>query len=233
MRIDDEKWRSRKEYSWKRIWEDLEIGYLDRDLLPLLVLINKDIDFYTTSSCSGRIVILDADYPWERDEARIVFKSHTPINRNEMRSINNLKVHKKIWIIVNGPIIHIYSKNLRKAALILRTAREVGFKHSGIIHASRDKGVFIELVTGVYTSHLLKTRNEEITQANQMFKLVEIFNDALIEGKKRLDKLYIALKEFIPEKIDEQVTMDLNIRGISLEKTPMEIFKELVSYYQR
>lgn len=228
MSIDTEKWRARKDASWKRIWEDLEIGYLDRDLLPLLVLVNQDIELYTTSSCSGRILVVDTDYPWEREEASILFKSHKPVNTNELRSIYNLKVYRKMWIIVNGPIIHMYSRSLRKAALILKTARGVGFKHSGIIHASPERGAFIELITGIYISQLLRTCNEEITPLDQIAKLVDVLNSALIEGKKRLDKLYYVFKEFIPEKEDRQIVTDIENRGILIGKTPMEIFKELL-----
>jgi len=79
LKINQDMWRERKYKAWKRILDDLEIGYLDVDLLPLLVLINRDRELYTTSSCSGRITVMDAEYPWEKEEeTAIVFKTQRP-----------------------------------------------------------------------------------------------------------------------------------------------------------
>jgi len=228
MIIDSSKYRKRKLLSWKRIWEDLEIGYLDRDLLPLLVLMNGDAEIYTTSSCSGRIVVMDAEYPWVRDETGVIFKSHIPIVSSELKFIYRYEPFKKIWIIVNGPIIHFYSLSARKAGKILNTARRVGFKHSGVIHVSRDKGIFVELVTGIYLAQLIKTRECEVVSIDDMESLLTVLNNALLEGKNRLQKLFLELKNNLPEKRDEEIEKDLMKIGAILEKSPLEILEEMM-----
>lgn len=227
MIIDSFKYRKRKILSWKRIWEDLEIGYLDRDLLPLLVLMNSDAEIYTTSSCSGRIVVMDAEYPWVRDETGVIFKSHIPIESSELKFIYRYKPFKKIWIIVSGPIIHFYSLSARKANRILNTARRMGFKHSGVIHVSRDKGFFVELVTGIYLAQLIKTKEYEVVSINNIEGLLTVLNNALLEGKNRLQKLFLELKNNLPEKRDEEIEKEvMKIRAI-LDKSPLEILEEM------
>ncbi|MEM0225027.1 MAG: hypothetical protein QXS24_04310 [Desulfurococcaceae archaeon] len=221
-------WKTRKQRSWRRIWEDLEIGYLDRDLLPLLILMNRDEEIFTTSSCSGRITVMDSEFPWDRDETNIIFKSHIPVELNDLNFIFKYSPYKKIWIIVNGPIIHFYSSSTRKASRILNAARRIGFKHSGIIHATKTKGFFVELITGIYLTQLIRTRDNIIISIDNMKDLLTTFNSALIEGKNRLQRLFLELKKILPENVDEEIESDLRAKEISLEKSPIEIFEEMI-----
>lgn len=228
MPLDHDTWRSRKELMWKRIWEDLEIGYLDRDLLPLLILVNMDIELYTTSSCSGRITVMDSEYPWTRDETSVVFKSHVPITSRELNFIYRLKPHKKIWITVTGPIIHIYSLTAKKAVRVLEVARKTGFKHSGIMHISKTRGIFLELVTGIYVSQLIRTVDSILVEPIKLDVLVELLNSTLLEGKKRLQKLYVELSKLLPENVDSNIKSDLlKDKWQLVGRSPVEVFTEM------
>lgn len=227
MITDRETWLARKKRAWRKLWEDLEIGYLDRDLLPLLILLNRDVDFYTTSSCSGRIVVMDSDYPWIRDETNIVFKSHIPITEIELDFIYKIKPHRNIWLNVTGPIIHIYSSSLKKTMWLLNNTRKWGFKHSGILHVSRDKGVFIELVTGIYLSQCLRIGERVVIDRGDLPNILNLVNTSLVEGKKRLHRLYSELSRSLPVDIDEEVEKDIEKRKNITEKSPLEIFREL------
>ncbi|MEM0000001.1 MAG: hypothetical protein QXH02_00510 [Desulfurococcaceae archaeon] len=227
MRINLAKWKSRKEYMWRRIWEDLEIGYLDRDLLPLLVLVNTDSELYTTSSCSGRIVVMDSDYPWSRDETGIVFKAHIPVKPEELVFVYRFEPHKRIWINVTGPIVHIYSSTMKKATQILEVARKSGFKHSGIMHLSKARGVFLELVTGIFVSQLVRTRDRVFIKYEDLEAFIKLLNAALLEGKKRLQRLYEGFLKVLPEEVDEAVKKDLDAHQLLAGKTPIEIFHEM------
>ncbi len=228
MKINQDMWRERKYKAWKRILDDLEIGYLDVDLLPLLVLINRDRELYTTSSCSGRITVMDAEYPWEKEEeTAIVFKTHAPVKPSELSFLYSKTPYRKFWIIVNGPIIHIYTANLKLAVKILEQARRVGFKHSGIMHYSRNKGVFLELVTGVYTAQVIRVKNEAIVKPSELPHLVEVVNSTLLEGKERLEKLYRELEKILPVNPDPYIEREIITRNIQVNKSPLEVLKEV------
>jgi len=227
MRAYRSEWKLRKEQAWRRIWEDLEIGYIDRDLLPILLLINADSELYTTSSCSGRIVFVDLDYPWERDETGIVFKSHVPITPSEVGFIYHYRPYRKLWAVASGPIIHVYCYTGKKAVEILTAARKTGFKHSGIMYVSKTRGIFLELVTGVYVAQLVKTSNAIFIKPEDVNSFVGLLNSVLIEGKKRLQRLYLELSKILPEKPDERVSEDLKNRQLALNKTPLEAFIEV------
>lgn len=193
MPVDMKLWSMEKERAWKRLNEDLEIGYLDEDIRPLLLEFFKRPCSFTKSSCSGRIVIIDSDMPWERRSATILFKKHSPITIEEVLPFYNQKILYNLWIIASGPIIHVITCNLREALTILKIARNAGFKHSGILSMQR-KGIVLELVTGIRAEVLLKRGEKVIVKTNELPEVIELLNKVLLMGKERLQKLYNILK---------------------------------------
>jgi len=191
--VNEKLWRKRREEAYKRLWEDLEIGYLDEDLLDILLEFFKRPESYTTSSCSGRIVVVDSRMPWERRDATIIFKKHAPISLDEIKDLLKQPVLYRLWLVASGPIIHVVTLTAKEALKVLRIAREAGFKHSGVMSASR-KGYLVELRTGIRLAVLLKTPNGLVVNEQGLNEVVKAVNEALIEGKKRLNRLLEALR---------------------------------------
>ena len=216
FQIDCGYWRKRKIEFWERMWEDLEIGYLDEDLLPVLIVFNLDKNVHTLSSCSGRIIISDSTYPWSREEGSIVFKKHYPIRVDEIIDLYDKRVVRRLWINVTGPIIHLSTTSIEMAEKILQLAREAGLKHSGVLSFSSDKGIILELTSGVKMSHILRTPTCDVTPRELLPSLVEVANTVLIQGKRVLARLFNVLHESFPFNIDEYIEEDLKSRGIKV-----------------
>ncbi len=194
MPVDKDAWFRRKEEFRKRLFEDLEIGYLDRDILDILRKLFEFEDVYTISSCSGRITLLDALMPWHRKGSTILFKKHTPIEFEEIKPYMNVRVVNRLWLVVTGPIIHASTLNISAARKLLRIGRKAGMKHSGILSFSVDKGFIVELKTGVRIANLIKTKDETVVKDDRTLQyLVEISNEALLEGKEKLNRLRVEL----------------------------------------
>lgn len=226
--VDYGAWRKRKAHFWGRLWEDLELGYLDKDLLPVLILFNLDAHMHTLSSCSGRVVVLDAPVPWMRGrEPNVIFKKHTYLTATELTSIIEKGASKRLWVNVTGPILHISAASRLKAMKVLKEARRAGFKHSGVMHISGNKGYILELTTGVYVSQLLRTRDLGLVEVKDVEALAGIINEVLLEGKKRLNKLYEAFRPVLPFERDEEVFSSLGERINLIERSPLDIFHEL------
>ncbi len=186
-------WSKRREEAYRRFVEDIEIGYVDRDIINLVETIFKKKTVFSTSSCSGRITIVDAMFPWLREESFIVFKKHEPLSPLEiLEFIDKNTPTYRFWLIVSGPIIHLNALTLESAIKILSIARESGFKHSGIISIS-ENGIGIEIISGVWTSFLLVDKKTLVV--TDIHRIVGIANDILREGKTRLQKLFNAFKE--------------------------------------
>ncbi|QIW24368.1 hypothetical protein EWF20_09535 [Sulfolobus sp. S-194] len=193
-------WFTYKQRAWERVIRDKEIGYLDPDIFDTLEVFFKRRDTFTQSSCSGRITIIDAEMPWERKNSSVIFKNHLVITVTDLlETINKGKVWN-LWLVVQGPIFHVYTRTNEEAWDILKLARSVGFKHSGVLTVN-EKGVLVELRTGVKMVHLLKDNYDE-KEANE---LVVIANKVLHKGKEKLRKL----KEVIENSLDSNNSMEL------------------------
>ena len=187
-----ELWEKEREEARKRMLEDLEIGYLDEDIIDVLELFFKTDYVFTKSSCSGRITIVDAPFPWSRKDSTIVFKSHSGITLEELEDVLKREVVHTLWLNVQGPIIHAVAVDIPAALKVLEIAREAGFKHSGILSIS-DRGVVVELTTGVRVNIPLKRKNKILISEPK--EVIDIANKILSEGKKRLERLRISMEE--------------------------------------
>lgn len=185
-------WKEYKEEAWRRILRDKDIGYLDPDIFDVLEVFFKREKSFTQSSCSGRIVIVDAPTPWDRKNSSIVFKNHLGISAEDIKKALEMPVVWNLWLVVQGPIFHVYAKDEEEAWELIRIARQVGFKHSGIL-SKNEKGILVELKTGVRLSHLLKAYNYNPQQDPE--KLAEVANKILGVGKVKLMKLKEAIEK--------------------------------------
>jgi len=122
---------------------------------------------------------MEADYPWKKKGARIIFKNHFKIEREDIEKA--ISDQGRLWLVVQGPILHVYSKDLEEAFKVLEIARNAGFKHSGVL-VRNEIGYLEELRTGVKVTQLLyRGINVEL--------MCEIANEVLNKGKERLRKL--------------------------------------------
>lgn len=191
--VDPKIWAEDWERAFRRMNSDLYIGYLDHGIRDLLIDIFNLKDYYPTSSCTGRIIAIDAPAPWKRKESYIVFKKHTEISREDLERLLNIPVISILWVIASGPIIHIMARTPKHAMIILKKVREAGFKHSGLI-ASSKRGYLVELVTGIWIGIPVKDPVRVLISRNEIEGVVLLLNRALAEGKARLESLRKAIK---------------------------------------
>jgi len=190
--VNEKLWRSKREEAYKRFLEDIEIGYVDRDVRELIEFVFTKRNVFTTSSCSGRVTVVDATYPWLREETDILFKKHDSISVREILPILNQKALHRLWLIVSGPIIHFNALDLNTAIKLLTIARNAGFKHSGIISIGSG-GIVVEIVSGIWVPFLLKDGDEIMVK--NLEHVVSLANNMLYEGKAKLEKLFKFLRD--------------------------------------
>jgi tRNA wybutosine-synthesizing protein 3 len=121
------------------------IGKWDIKIKKLCEKINKLQDFYTTSSCSGRAILMIQQEKKENDLFLKVW--HDKISFNELKKALNEFVKRKeiIKFKLEPPIIHIACKDMKKATEVLEKAKYIGFKRSGLL--TFDKNIILELNT--------------------------------------------------------------------------------------
>src|SRR3989338_3706995 len=116
---------SKKDKSSKGSW--------DKHILKLCDKINKKKNYYTTSSCSGRLTIIRNVL---RAKRGVVLKSyHDALNYSDFKKDLDefLKKEKGIVIKFEPPIIHIACKDIHSMKELYETAKNSGWKNIGAI----------------------------------------------------------------------------------------------------
>jgi len=115
------------------------IGSWDSKIKGLCKKLNKKKEYYTTSSCAGRVVMIKGLDVKARDV--FLFRTHEKINFDELKKAI-VKVGKKYDGLVEFQqttcIMHVACMDLKSAQSLVSKANLSGWKHSGIISAKRN-----------------------------------------------------------------------------------------------
>lgn len=150
-------------------------GYMDKDIVQLLKKINSKKDYETTSSCSGRIVLLNSQ---KKGESKWLFKSHEPVTVEQI--IKTLPEHK-VWFMQEPLILHIKCKTLEAADKLLSIANSIGLKKSGITSL---KNILVEIKGAERIETVLEKPSKEYLNL-----LIEEANKKLLQTKEKIKKL--------------------------------------------
>jgi tRNA wybutosine-synthesizing protein 3 len=119
-------------------------GQVDQKVIGILDSINKNPGLVTSSSCSGRITLLEISE--KKGDARFYSKWHREISFEEAwDALSNYRGRRKLWFRCEPFIIHIFAKDLDSAQSVMRLARKSGFKRGGI-WGFRNGWPFLELI---------------------------------------------------------------------------------------
>ncbi|MEK6873610.1 MAG: hypothetical protein AABW91_02100 [Nanoarchaeota archaeon] len=182
----------RKENQLKKDDKSLK-GNWDKKILNLCDKINKSKDYYTTSSCSGRILVL-IDYKVKRDDL-FLFCSHDLISFDILKDgLNKIKskTGKLIYFRQDPCILHIACKNLEKAQEIHDLAKDAGWKRCGII-ASKKRFV-VELNATQRIEMPIINKNEILIDDKFLKVLVEEANRKLKNSWELIERFENNLK---------------------------------------
>lgn len=109
-------------------------GYVDSHIKPLVNTINKHPEYYTTSSCAGRIVLATSA---KKKEMRTLLCSHSPVSLKTLQNSLQKLPKEDIFLRQEGFILHVACRDLQAAEKLLNIAQHAGLKRSGIISMKR------------------------------------------------------------------------------------------------
>jgi tRNA wybutosine-synthesizing protein 3 len=192
-----DEWLKLKRSYLDALPEERLVAYLDLGAEEVLRRINSLEKVVTTSSCMGRITIIEALYPWERrEDSRIVLKVHREITLAEVATIIS-RPFDNLWLKVSGPIFHLRVRDFDCASSLLDLARRTGFKHSGIISLDL-KGpscCTVEINSPTQLISPLKINGRILLRGDDLREVIAKANSILREGRRRLRSLLKGLEE--------------------------------------
>jgi tRNA wybutosine-synthesizing protein 3 len=166
---------------------------VDEGIITILELINKSDIYYTTSSCYGRIVLLEIPNIGNKKEAKFLGKWHRTINVEELTYASKQSNTGQIWLLSQSSIIHITSKTSDAADRLLKLAVACGFKNSGIKSLARK--IVVEICSTERLDSPIGNDGALFINKKHLDLLISISNEILIKSTKKIQKLEEYLKK--------------------------------------
>jgi len=162
-------------------------GIWDRGIDDLCRKINDKKEYYTTSSCAGRIVLIkELD---EKAEDVFLFKSHEKISFPELKKeLKKAGKYKGLIYFKQEPcILHVACLDLGSGLSLLNKAKFAGWKRSGMI-ASK-KRVILELMSTEKLELPVMNKGKLLVDDNYLKLIVKEANRKLKRVREKIKKL--------------------------------------------
>jgi len=167
-------------------------GSIDEGIRSVVDLLNTHPDYVTTSSCSGRIVLLDAPLSFDKKNTSWIYLSHSIIKENLFPL---LEEKENAWLKMEGMILHVKCKTMEAAETFIASARSVGFKRCGAITVK--KFPVVELTSSEILSVPVIVDGKNFLTEETLIAMVSIANTLLKQNEFKIDRLLHSLKKSI------------------------------------
>lgn len=205
-------------------------GTIDQPVRELVGMINESVDFLTTSSCSGRIMLInELSKEKRKNKSEFLFVSHDYVADEVMPKIMKcLSVASgSVFLKLEPIIVHVQCRTLDNAIWLLHLMKlRDQFKHSCIVSAINDK--WIVAIMGLVKMEVpLLYDDELLVNAELLTKYIRIANERMVENFRAIEALTAFIKSGIlsqRSRPDEQIDYR-NMRPIGIigEKTSNSI----------
>lgn len=163
-------------------------GAKDKGILKVINLINSRENYYTTSSCSGRIVLYEKIND-KKNNFNFLFISHDKTDLDDIKDIFNKK-YENIWFRQEGFILHVCCKTIKDAEKLLNLIMKIGLKRSGII--SLKNKIMVEII-GTEVIDTIIADKKLLVDETYLKILINEANKKMDRNKEKIDRLYEAL----------------------------------------
>lgn len=164
------------------------IGKWDVKIKGLCDKLNKKKEYYTTSSCAGRIILLKSSKG--KIENGFLFRTHKKIKFEELKKILD-KVDYKGFVEFQQTtcILHVACASLEDAQKLIDKSKFVGWKRSGIM--ATGKRFVVELISTENIEFPIMNKGQVLVDDDFLKLIVREANNKLErvwEKIKRLEK---------------------------------------------
>lgn len=179
--------KEKKEYLLKLYKKDQsKKGEVDKEIIALVDKINSLKDYYTTSSCAGRIMLIMIPNKKRKDSSKWLFVSHQKI-KLESFSLRNLP-KDIVWFRQEPMILHVACKTLESAQALVDKAKFCGFKRTGIM--STKKRIMVEIAGTEKIDAPISKEGRLIVDKKYLKVLVLEANKKMTINKNKIEKFY-------------------------------------------
>ncbi|XP_037682833.1 tRNA wybutosine-synthesizing protein 3 homolog isoform X1 [Choloepus didactylus] len=176
-------------------------GSVDEDVVELVQFLNARDQFFTTSSCAGRILLLDGSingFEVQKQNCCWLLVTHKSCVKDDV--ILALKKATSDTILKFEPfVLHVQCRQLQDAQILHTVAIDSGFRNSGITVGKRGKTMLAVRSTHGLEVPLSHKGKLMVTEEYIDF-LVNIANQKMEENKRRIERFYNCLQHALEKE---------------------------------
>ncbi|MDO8647515.1 MAG: hypothetical protein Q7R70_03805 [Candidatus Diapherotrites archaeon] len=177
------------------LWEKAKAdGKVDERMIPLVEFIFSKPEYFTTTTCSGRILLLNLDSKELKKPDSFFAKWHEIPEFEEVWDSLGKKSSQDLWFKQESFVMVIGTTSLENAKKIMAICRNNGVKKAGIM-ACEEGRFLVEIMGSHYLSFLAKQDSKVIIEREFFEKQFETAVKKLKMNWQMLDKLEKALKK--------------------------------------
>ena len=165
-------------------------GSIDKPILSLIKKINSNENFFTTSSCSGRTIVINRCGKNEKLDSEWFYTCHEEPKLKDILASMEKKFKGELWLKFEPFILHVQCKNIESAKLMLDTARESGLKNSGLIAVGKK---FIVQIEGTDKVDSLIGKEKILVDKNYIKEALKVIKKKFKKNKEKIKRFYSAL----------------------------------------
>ena len=162
---------------------------VDIGIKKLVDLINSKENYYTSSSCSGRIVLIKMNSE-RKDKAEWAYITHNKADFGQIKKA--LRKKSNIWFKQEPLIIHVCCDTVESAKKFILQSRKV-FKRAGIISIKKNK-VTVEVIGNERIETLVKRNDKIMVSDDYLRELIREANKKMDKNKANISEYYKLIK---------------------------------------
>jgi tRNA wybutosine-synthesizing protein 3 len=168
----------------------------DSAFVPLCSFVAKTKNFFTSSCCSGRILLLELQKDEKKLGSNFHRKWHRPVKLEEVWNALQENVSGELWFKMEPLILHLGTDNLEHANIALMAIKKAGVKRGGIITAKQGKFLF-EIEGTQRISVPVKSKGKILVEKKFLAFLVKKANAKIKKNCKTIKRLEKELKKVL------------------------------------
>ncbi|XP_054836449.1 tRNA wybutosine-synthesizing protein 3 homolog [Eublepharis macularius] len=178
-------------------------GSVDEPIADIVRLLNDHDSFCTTSSCSGRVVVLEqppvpapaeptTGFEIQKQNCTWLMVTHQICTMEEVLTALRRATDDAIFKF-EPFVLHVQCQELQDAQLLHKVAIEAGFRNSGITVGRKGK-----IMMAVRSTHCLEVplsqKGKLMVNEEYVDFVVQVANQKMEENRRRIDRFYSSLQ---------------------------------------
>lgn len=173
-------------------------GSVDEDIQHVVSLLNSCDEYFTTSSCSGRVILIDGapeSSDVQKENCVWLFVSHKKCTPSDL--LSGLARASGDAVLKFEPfVLHVQCRRLDDAQLMHSVAVNSGFRNSGLTVGKTGK-----IITAVRSTHGLEVplsrEGKLLVEHDYIHFLTQIANQKMEENLRRIQRFYQNLQSAV------------------------------------